>query len=283
MTQLVKTRIQQTLKHAGIYYRLQASPIYDLYWRFADESMLDTPRKELDFYRSFLSGFQQGNLIFDVGANVGDKTSTFLKLGARVVAIEPDDLNQAILKEKFLKYRFAPKRVTVVGKGVSYRSAVETMWVNQPGSAMNTFSQKWAEALEHDERRFGCSLEFAKGKAIEMTTLEELMVTHGVPFFVKIDVEGYEINVLKGLQRPVPYLSFEANLPEFRLEGLQCIEILDHLAADGKFNFAADCKQGLALERWLDRSEFSRVFEHCAEKTIEVFWKTPLSSRGGRD
>jgi FkbM family methyltransferase len=271
------------MKHAGIYHRLQASPVYDFYWRFADKSVLDRRRKEADFYRSFLGGFHQGDLIFDVGANVGDKTSTFLKLGARVVAIEPDDLNQAILNEKFLKYPFAPKRVTVVSKGVSCRSAVETMWVNEPGSAMNTFSEKWAEALEHDDQRFGCRLEFAKGKAIEVTTLEELMVTHGVPFFVKIDVEGYKINVLRGLQRPVPYLSFEVNLPEFRPEGLQCIEILDHLAADGTFNFTADGKEGLCSERWLDRAEFSRIFEHCAEKTIEVFWKTRLSGRRGRD
>jgi hypothetical protein len=74
-------------------------------------------------------------------------------------------------------------------------------------------------------------LEFAKGKAIEMTMLEQLM---------------------------------------------------DTLATDGKFNFTADCTKGLALERWPDCGDFSRVFEQCPDKSIEVFWKTPLSVAGRR-
>jgi FkbM family methyltransferase len=58
-------------------------------------------------------------------------------------------------------------------------------------------------------------LEFARRKAVKTTTLEELILTHDLPFFVKIDVEGYEASVIRGLQRPVPFLSFEVNLPEF--------------------------------------------------------------------
>src|SRR5437868_2204121 len=116
---MLKPRIQQVLKRAGVYHRLQASTVYDLYWRFANKSIVEKPRNELDFYRSLLGGFRERDLIFDVGANHGLKTSIFLRLGARVVAIEPDDLNQAILEEKFLKYRLDPKPVTIVGKGVS--------------------------------------------------------------------------------------------------------------------------------------------------------------------
>jgi hypothetical protein len=99
------------------------------------------------------------------------------------------------------------------------------------------------------------------------------MSVHGVPTFIKIDVEGYELNVIRGLQRPVPCLSFEVNLPEFRSEGLQCIEILGNLASTGKFNYAVDCEQGLALERWLTASEFLHVLGQCTENAIEVFWK----------
>ena len=98
-------------------------------------------------------------------------------------------------------------------------------------------------------------------------------MTHGLPCYVKIDVEGFETNVLRGLHRPVPYLSFEVNLPEFKPEGLECVELLRRLAADGKFNYVVDCRHGLVLERWLEPREFSPVLDACSETSIEVFWK----------
>jgi hypothetical protein len=100
-----------------------------------------------------------------------------------------------------------------------------------------------------------------------------LISTHGVPLFIKIDVEGYELNVIRSLQRPVPYLSFEVNLPEFKPEGFQCVEILRGLAPSGIFNYAADCERGLSLEHWVRADEFLNVLGQCSESAIEVFWK----------
>jgi len=100
------------------------------------------------------------------------------------------------------------------------------------------------------------------------------MVTYASPYFVKIDVEGHEPHVLRGLKRPVPYLSFEVNLPEFKQEGLECIELLGNIAADGKFNYVVDCGQGLILDRWLTLREFKEAFRSCSEPSLEVFWKT---------
>jgi FkbM family methyltransferase len=192
------------------------------------------------------------------------------------VAVEPDEANQQILKEKFLRYRLARKQVSIVGKALSDKATVETMWIDEPGSAKNTLSQKWVTILIDDEKRLGHSLDFGQRKEIETTTLEQLVIAHGLPFFVKIDVEGYELAVLKGMQRPVPFLSFEVNLPEFMAEGLECVSRLGSLAADGKFNYAADCTQGLVLEEWLGPEKFSQALSQCAEKSIEVFWKTCL-------
>jgi hypothetical protein len=76
----------------------------------------------------------------------------------------------------------------------------------------------------------------------------------------------------------VPYLSFEVNLPEFRPEGLECVKLLGCLATDGKFNYAVDCRNGLVLREWLDASEFSRVLSECTDESIEVFWKTSMST-----
>src|SRR5438034_244032 len=83
---------------------------------------------------------------------------------------------------------------------------------------------------------------------------------------------------VRGMHRPVPYLSFEVNLPEFKPEGLECVELLGRVAADGEFNYTADCRNGLVLERWLKPGEFSRELGRCAEQSIEVFWRTSVAA-----
>jgi hypothetical protein len=105
-----------------------------------------------------------------------------------------------------------------------------------------------------------------------------LISAHGLPFFIKIDVEGHELSVLRGLHSAVSYISFEVNLPEFAPDGQKCVELLSHLAADGKFNYAAgDYEHGLGLKNWLEAADFSHVLAECKEKSIEVFWKASVS------
>jgi FkbM family methyltransferase len=243
---------------------------------FANQRLLEERAKEVEFYKKTLQGFRKGNLIFDIGANAGYKTDIFLRLGAKVLAVDPDEANQEVLKQRFLKYRLTPKTVDIEGKAVSDAIAIKTMWIDVPGSAMNTLNPKWVQTLRNDPKRFGQRLDFGGEKQVETITLEKLMATHGVPFFIKIDVEGHEPSVLRGLNRPVPYLSFEVNLPEFKPEGLQCINILHEIAADGKFNYAVECQRGLMFEQWMAQREFRCVFEQCEAASIEVFWKTPI-------
>jgi FkbM family methyltransferase len=273
MTSL-KRAIQQALMKMGIYERLRASFIYDAYWSFADRELVAQRQAELKFYQGLLKGFKKGDLIFDIGANDGFKAQVFLKLGAKVVAVEPDEHNQKVLMEKFLKYRLNPHRVTVVGKAVSDCVKVEKMWCDAPGSALNTLSTKWVGILQTNPDRFGSRLEYGQSKEVETTTVEKLMADFGAPFFLKIDVEGYEAKVLKGLQRPVPFLSFEVNLPEFKPEGRECIELLGALAEDGEFNYVVEYHRGLALDRWVSKREFLEVFEACPHKSVEIIWKT---------
>lgn len=271
--------LRRILGRLGMYERIKASWIYDLYWSFCDKRIVDDRRKEIRFYRNLLEGFRRGDLIFDVGANVGYKVGIFLKMGATVVAAEPDELNQKILRQKFLTYRLRKSPLIIIGKAISEESSVQKMWIEAPGSALNTLCNKWAETLRDDEGRFGRRMSFGQWKEVGAISLEQLIAEHGVPFFVKIDVEGHELSVLRGMQQPVPYLSFEVNLPEFRTEGLECVQELGRLAQDGQFNYSTDCRRGLAREPWLTKEEISIVLASCPDPSLEVFWRTPLRIR----
>ena len=248
-----------------------------MYWAIAKRETLASTRQEENFYRGLLVDLRPGDLIFDIGANQGDKTDIFLRLGARVLSVEPDPTCRSILQDKFLRYRLRPKPVTLVGKAVSDKIGIEQMWIDGPGSAVNTISRKWADELKEHKQEFkhgNYGLDFSKAEQVETTTVEELMRLHGVPYFVKIDVEGHELSVLSGLQRPVPFLSFEVNLRAFRQEGIECVQGLRRLTEAGRFNYTPDCTSGLALKEWFEPDQFCSVLGSCTDESIEVFWKS---------
>lgn len=270
----MKSHVQKLLQRCGIYYRLKASIVYDLYWRIADPQLVRDALGEIKFYQAVLEGFQVGDLIFDVGANQGSKTRTFLRMGARVIAVEPDVTNQQILRESFLSLRIFSNPVTIVPDALSETTGTEDLWTDEPGSAKNTLSRKWVDILRQDSERFGQVLQFGHKTAVQTTTLDALIVEYGLPFFVKIDVEGAEPRVIRGLTKPVRYISFEVNLPEFLAEGLECIARLEQLTSEGRLNYVVNYQNGLELSTWLPAAEFSKRLSACNEKSVEVFWKS---------
>lgn len=269
----VKSHVQRFLRHCGVYHRLKTSVVYDAYWWIANPQLVRDSRAEARFYHSVLEGFQPGDLVFDVGANEGRKTRIFLQMGARVLAVEPDSRNQHVLRESFLRLRLTSQPVTIVPAALSDSSGTEVMWIEEPGSAKNTLSRKWVELLRHDDQRFGQVSQFRHKTDVQTTTLDSLVLEHGLPFFVKIDVEGAELRVIRGLTQPVPYISFEVNLPEFLDEGLECVSRLEELKADGAFNYVVSCVSGLAFQRWMPAREFAPRLRACTETSVEVFWR----------
>jgi FkbM family methyltransferase len=150
--------------------------------------------RERRLFRRFV---RPGDLVFDIGANIGDKTTAFRSHHARVVCVEPDARNLATLRTRFID----DAQVQIVPAGAGATSGTATFYPS-PDSSRSTFAIDAMQQLGD-----GCA--FEPGIDTPITTLDTLIATYGVPSFVKIDVEGFELSVLRGLHQPVPLLSFE--------------------------------------------------------------------------
>jgi FkbM family methyltransferase len=205
--------------------------VYKLYLFLFNNKIYKSIKNEVIFYSSL--HIPSDALVFDVGANIGDKSAMFSKLCKSIVAIEPDVRNH-----KLLKFRFSLNRkISVVNSAVGGKNHKALFHINTPGSPANTLSKKWKEILEDPKaNRWSKSLKFELSYMVEVLTIESLITNYGLPYFIKIDVEGYELQVIKGLNTPIPILSFEANLPEFREETLNCVWELHKISNKTTFN-----------------------------------------------
>ena len=151
-------------------------------------------------YAAFLG---PGDLAFDVGAHVGNHTRCFAGLGARVIAIEPQPAFAAWLRRLFR----ARPQITVLECALAATPGVVELYGSPRTPTVATASPRWMAAV----RRSGGFEQVQWTKAVEVpaTTLDALIGRHGVPRFCKIDVEGYEAEVLRSLSQPIPALSFE--------------------------------------------------------------------------
>lgn len=205
------------------------------YQRKLNPNAFYNKKANLKFYKNLLTTVKGKNkLIFDVGANLGHKSLIFSKLANQVIAFEP-----TVELAKKLEDKFKGTNVKIVHSALGNSISSTEMYIVKENQAYNSLKKKHIETTT--TKRGIADLTTVKKQRVNIETLEEIIQEYGLPTYIKIDVEGYEYEVLKGLKTPVPILSFEVNLPEFRGEGVKCINYIHNLSLKGyKFNFTTD-------------------------------------------
>ncbi len=200
-------------------------------------------QKTLEFYTQFIKA---GDICFDIGANIGQRTKIFLRLGARVIALEPQ--TQCI---KWLTKFFGRNdKLTLIHKAVGALPGKAEIKICN-ADTISSLSEDWIAAVKKSGRF--TKYDWYKKEEVQVTTLDNLIEQYGAPAFIKIDVEGYEPEVIRGLTRPVQVISLEFT-PEFLESTFFCIS---HLAKLGeiKLNLSLGESMSLALDKWVSGPE----------------------------
>lgn len=206
--------------------------------------------KMIAFYSQFI---KPNDLCFDIGANLGNRTEIFLALGASVLAVEPQPLCAQELRKKYEKN----DRFTLVEKAVGPSEGEAEMLIASYHT-ISSMSKEWIHRVKKSGRF--TDYQWDEKFVAPMTTLDQLIRDSGIPSFCKIDVEGFEYEVLLGLSRPIQSISFE-----FTQEYIEAaINSINYLSSIGKyqFNYSLGESMQLTLQNWAERNEICEVLSN---------------------
>jgi FkbM family methyltransferase len=209
------------------------------------EAALRQRYHEYHVERFFAKVIGKGDLVFDIGAHVGQWTRSFRRLGAEVVAVEPQETSVAVLRKAF---RHDPL-VHIVHGAVGAHCGTAELMASRPCSDTASIAPDFVAALIRSGRMPTTILEGIR-ETVTVTTLDRLIETFGRPAYCKIDVEGSELQVIQGLSQPVPLLSFEFH-GEVRQNAEEIVARLSHLD-QYEYNHTDGDWLGLKRCQWID-------------------------------
>ncbi len=200
------------------------------------------PTKGLRMKKLYGQFIGPGSLAFDIGSHLGNRIGVWSRLGARVVALEPNPDCRPFLKTVHGRRN----NLTFLPVAAGSEPGRAVLFCDPQHPTLNTLSTKWIRTVKRTSPF--ARIHWTKQCETQVVTLDGLIRDHGVPDFCKIDVEGFELEVLKGLSVPLPALSVEY-LPSAIEEAFRCVERLESLGGY-EYNLSARETMRLKWKQW---------------------------------
>jgi hypothetical protein len=188
---------------------------------------------------------KSGDLVFDIGSNLGDKSDVFLSLGSMVIAFEPQ-----IECYEYTLNRFRDnKNFIAENLALDEKIGVSQIFI----ASYHTISSMSEKFIEESKKNRFIGYSWDQVKEVSTNTLDNMIIKYGKPNFIKIDVEGYELNVLKGLKTPIDTISIEYN-PELCSIAIDSIEYIDSLNNNKTlFNYGYRNDEYFKYDEWITK------------------------------
>jgi FkbM family methyltransferase len=240
MKQIIPYKLKEIVKRLALAVGLYRPARY-INDRLTRKQFVEILADDIVFFKSQL---RPNSLCFDIGSNIGEKTEALLRAGMRVVAVEPQPLCVKEIEARCKGYDNLKICQTAVGAELGEAQ----LYLSDIFHASSSLDSNWGP--NHGSI------------TVPLTTLDALISEFGHPDYCKIDVEGYEFNVIQGLTKAISLISFEFHMTDRDLD--KTFACLDHLAGLAKKSILLNISPAehfhLSFPEWKSFDDFKIAF-----------------------